>query len=642
MSTPFRINRVALATVGGPVEYSFPSALTVLAGSVGVGKSTLFELVKHGLGGDALLADVVDTSVTAVTLDIKIGDRELALTRRTSSPESNRVRVYDLQEQVQLEDHFVDRQEPSLSSLLLAAMDLPDDMRAAAKANGSTNQGARITFNDIIKYMYVSQGEINKQIAGSGDSYYQPKRKAVFEVLFDITNPQILELQSQVAKTRADWEEADRSFAVVTQFLADSRTQSRIDAERAQLAAVDQRQRAERTLDSIRAMTGPTIDRETQTLRQLLGEAEMSFAEAQTSLALLQQQKSDYSRERALLSQDIERLARMQSAGARLAEIEFAVCPRCLQSLKNRSVPAHTCRVCLQDDPVQPRSPDEASTYEQEQIAAQAQEIDNQIAALSLEIAAAAQSMESRQALISDLTQSIETRTRERITPQLQAYADATAEAAQSQALQQELEKTLLQWDRADDLERHATALKEQLEALKLELRDQEGVLERRRTEVFDELDSEFAELVATIGVPGVSTATVDRKSYLPVLNGKPFHKFSPVGGVRTATQVAYWISLMNVALRLRDTHFPAFLLMDSPRTSLNDNDDLSAALYRKLVTMADAAEGRVQVIIGDNELPATYRRDYAQLDFDYDHPTVPTVHHPGREAVQTIDTSAK
>ncbi len=55
---------------------------------------------------------------------------------------------------------------------------------------------------------------------------------------------------------------------------------------------------------------------------------------------------------------------------------------------------------------------------------------------------------------------------------------------------------------------------------------------------------------------------------------------------------------------------------------------------------MADAADGRVQVIIGDNELPADYRRDYEQINFDYDHPTVPTVRHPGRDAVTRIGFS--
>jgi hypothetical protein len=256
------------------------------------------------------------------------------------------------------------------------------------------------------------------------------------------------------------------------------------------------------------------------------------------------------------------------------------------------------------------------------------------------EIAAAQTAIEARGALVRDLSRRIDERTRDRVTPQLQVYADATAELAQASALQREVEKTLMQWDRADDLERFARSLETQLKELESELSQAEKGLSSRRTEVFDELDAEFAEIVAAIRIPGVSSAKISRSNYLPMLNGKAFEKFSPVGGVRTATQIAYWISLMNVALRRRDTRFPAFLLIDSPRTSLNDNDDLSKEVYRRLVTMVDAANGRVQLIIGDNELPSDYRRDYIQIDFDYENPTIRTVRHPGRNAVKTIGES--
>jgi len=42
--------------------------------------------------------------------------------------------------------------------------------------------------------------------------------------------------------------------------------------------------------------------------------------------------------------------------------------------------------------------------------------------------------------------------------------------------------------------------------------------------------------------------------------------------------------------------------IFDSPRTSLNNSDDLASALYRRVVTLVDAARDRLQVIIGDNE----------------------------------------
>ena len=91
------------------------------------------------------------------------------------------------------------------------------------------------------------------------------------------------------------------------------------------------------------------------------------------------------------------------------------------------------------------------------------------------------------------------------------------------------------------------------------------------------------------------------------------------------------------MALRRGDTLYPALLIIDSPRLALNEAEALSAALYRRLVTQADASPGQVQFIIADNQLPAHYRRDYAEIDFTYDTPTVSTVRHPGPAAVQPI-----
>ncbi|WP_224763401.1 hypothetical protein [Salinibacterium sp. ZJ70] len=602
-----------------------------------MGKSTLFELIKHALGGTALLAEVVRTGVLEVSVDIRIGSNRLLLTRPIDSENSSVVRVRDLTEQLDLEDHYTDKREPSISSLLLSSMGVPDDMRAASKASNSTKQGARISFADIFKYMYVSQGDINKEIAGSEDSWYTPKRKAVFELLFGLTNPSILDLQSSVARLRGEHEDAQREHAVVLQFLADSGAQSRFEADANHANAQAQIRESSAELDALREAIQPAIDRETRTLRDLLGEAEKSLAEAANAKSLTEQQRADFAAERAHVKQDIARLERMASAGERLAQIEFSVCPRCMQSLKAREAPPKLCRLCLQDDPLAVAEPSHHTTYELSHLKEQELELETQVLALAEELVLTEQTFADRSRLVEELSRAIQDRTQNRITPQLQAYTDATARLANAEGRSRQLEQILKFWDRADDLESHAAGLGTELSRLQHELDVSAGMLAKRRGEIFTELDDEFAENVAAIGVPGVRSARIDRDNYLPVLNDQALKDFSPVGGVRTATQVAYWVTLLNVALRRRDTLFPAFLLIDSPRTSLNDNDELSAALYRRLVTAADAADGRVQLIIGDNELPAAYRRDYAQMDFDYDHPTIATIPHPGREAVKTI-----
>jgi hypothetical protein len=69
-----------------------------------------------------------------------------------------------------------------------------------------------------------------------------------------------------------------------------------------------------------------------------------------------------------------------------------------------------------------------------------------------------------------------------------------------------------------------------------------------RRAALFASLDAEFQRTVFEMGIPGVTTATIDPKSYLPLLSGGSFHSFSFGGGIITAVQVAYWTSLPAAA----------------------------------------------------------------------------------------------
>lgn len=636
MTVRFRLDRVDVTTVDGEDGYAFPSPLTVLAGPVGVGKSTLFELVKYALGGNGLLAQVATEKVTDVRVEVAAGVERYALARSIDKNKAKVVRVTDLRTRERLPDHHVDGRTPSLSDLLLTALGFPTDLRAAARTTGSTNAGNRITFADLFSFMYVPQAEINSDIASSDDSYREPKRKSVFELFFRLTAPDLLRLRSELARTTAMHAEADREHQVIVEFLSSTSTESRLAAEAALQAAERDELTASTRLAELRDELDP-VDSKTQTLRDLLIDAEERQAAAKSHTERAQARLSDLASERRAVERERERLARLRDAGGRLADIEFRACPRCLQSLRARDTPHGTCRLCLQSEPAPRPGDDErqlSDVYEERQLDDQLEELEDQALLAAGELDILRQQVQDREHLARRLSADIEERTRARVSPRLQAYGDATRAQAEASSRQRELDGVLRYWDRSDDVGAAAAALRAEAASLADAIRRAETVLAERRKDVLDELDAEFAATMTSIGVPGVQTAALHRTNYLPLLNGTSFKAFSPPGGIRTATQVAYWLTLLTVALRRRDTDYPTFLLVDSPRTALNNSAALSAALYSRIVTQMDLDADRLQIVIGDNELPSAYRRDYAQIDFTYASPTIASVPHPGPTAV--------
>jgi hypothetical protein len=135
-------------------------------------------LVKYGLGCTAKLAPAAIDYVSDVTVDITIGASRLRITRSIDSRKGRTARVTDLITRERLPDHHADDGEPSLNTLLMTALGLPADMRAAARSAASSNAGNRITFADVFTFPYIPQSEINTTSPTCPDYDTYPGRAA--------------------------------------------------------------------------------------------------------------------------------------------------------------------------------------------------------------------------------------------------------------------------------------------------------------------------------------------------------------------------------------------------------------------------------------------------------------------------------
>jgi hypothetical protein len=668
VASRFRLDALHLRTSGGEVRYEFRGPLTVLAGEVGTGKSTLLEAVKYALGGRGLLTPIMQESVGNVSVEVTAGDSRFRLSRGVGRTQASEVAVTDLitREPVGLFPVVapLGRSAETLSHFLLEALGIPVlSVASGRRRSQGAGRASSLTFNDVWSFVYVDQLEIDRSIAHNRDTVREPKRRAVFELLFGLVDEEQFDLEVQLSNANRMLADAVREVATVRQFLEDTRSSDRRAVEQEHREAAATRDGAEGRLAAIEADADPgdpyvvALQDMTVVAQRRLDE----LTEEIRTLAVAQQE-----RRRALdgLRLDRRRLVRLWVADARLAAIEFQTCPRCMQQLSGRPVPTGACRLCLQpvegeltaaaetalsgegslfpDAQMERQSvADAARDAEAVDITVQETELESLLAAGEQELAILQQQLAQTQAHLDYLRQTTDERTAVFATPRLAAVRQASADLASARERLLATERTLRQWDRVADLEAVAAAAARTRDELKEQVDEAVRRSEERR-QIVATMSSDYQDTVHRLGVPGVTEAHLDPKSYLPVVGGTPFDRVSNGGGIRTALIVAYWVTLLATALREPTTLFPSILILDTPRKAMGAGEDLASRLYRQLATLTEAYEARgVQIIVADNELPSVYRKRWQELHFDYDEPAIPTVEHPGPGEVPTVESLA-
>jgi hypothetical protein len=632
MSKHLRIDKVMLNGFRRDYVFQFGSGLNIIAGPIGTGKSSLFELIKYGFGGDGVIKAEVQNSVQSVSLIVHFGETTLMLTRALGTglvtvarhPDGEMVGEFPIARRKDVED---------ISSFLLQQVDLEPVQMPSSRARPSRRK-TTFSFFDVFKYLYLPQEDIDTSVVGHTEQYYEPKRLGTFEILFGLTNEEIYrlsvglgEIKDELLRLRGE-EGTIRNFLRAVREETEETLKLRIEHLSAELEL------AEIELAQLKRQTRTAGEVSEEALADLASLEDEATQLSTSSLAA----QAELARLRAIQHQlelDLQRLDRAMSAETTLSSLQFQVCPNCQQQLRPRDIPENHCSLCLQ--PVDPEVVLDALHEERETLLRQLKETSELIEGAEGTLEASQSAHDVAVERLRRRREEVDRATRDVVSPMLSAMESLVRK---SEGISREIavsRRALLYWERLGSLEEDIAATESEEQSLneRIAAAQQEMAVARAHIQVVSEL---FDGICRDIRVPWYEGGRIDTDDYLPVLVGETsFERLS--AGVKTLVNVAYHLAALVFTLTSPTAKLPTLLMIDAPRKNLGADDDdqsIGVHLYERLAALHREHGEECQLLLADNDVPDV-ARSFVRYQLSYVEPLIVDAEHPGPDNVERI-----
>lgn len=625
MASDLQIKSVGLSGASSPHSWSFPKGVTVIVGDSGGGKTSLLNLIKYGLGGKAPITTTLAEVAKGVVIEVRAGGKNFSLRRGFHSRKS----IVSVSEGDRALGEFSTNNgqtRPWISDLLLGALGIPS-IRVPASRSSKSHRLTSVSFQDILAYCYLDQDAIDQETVNDKQSYGAgAKRPWTFELLFGIIDSEVAALEVRREELAKETEDRQQQLVSVERFVETVELPASVAEIRERLTGLDSRERelVERLAAVERDARAAIAEQNTK--RDERDEAEEKVREAGAALAELERELSEVRRAGNQLQRDLD-TAREGKAGKLVLEsLPYLVCPRCEQSLEGRQAPAGHCVVCQQSE----RDWEAADDSSERQLGEQLDETRALAAQLEDAVGEARQRLEGVRRAASDQRQAIATARDAATAPFRSAIIELQEELG---ALKGE-RRTLSAGLPIEQAVRTERRLIESSEPQIGELADQ---AQNRREELapararVEEVSNLFGEILQEFSLPWLKEAEVDLRTYLPLVNGLSLRELSS-GGMKTTTNVAYYLAVSVTGLRDREVLTPNFLMLDSIRKASGaGKQDLARSdrIYTYLQTLQELRGGSqplardFQLIVVDNDLPGKFEDTFNVMRIDPSSPLV-------------------
>lgn len=616
-----RIEHVAIANTSRSVNFS--PGLNIIQGPIATGKTNLLFLCRVLLGA-RITSLIPELSGRMVLGRVMLGDRRFDLSRTLTTTATAKVdiaevesdRTWRLPASAELPGY-----EGTFRSWLLEQLGLPE-LDVPIVPSREDSDLSPLTINDYMRYCTLRQDEIDSSVFGHNDYSVNNKRKYVFQVIYGILSVREAALRERLREVALRIRQAETEAETLEKVLADTPWANRAALERdlQKIEALIAQGRAAAAQRAARASQVP----EGVGLRRRVQHLEQEEASLRERIEAEKAAIDSLHRLRDQLVAQSARLTRSIVADKLLVDFEFIRCPRCGEPVPERGS-EDQCRLCSQRPDSQFSR--EEIINEQDRLVEQIFETDelterSKAAIEQLQTTLAAV-INSRAATSMELDASLAGF----IAEEANSIAAEASEWTKLEERRERLRDYLLLWNKLDARAADLADLREQERALvdELERSAEESPAVAHR---LHHLDATFESLLDRFNAPrfqGPGGARIDRRTYLPVIDGRRFDDLSSQG-LAVLVNVAHALAHQITNIEL-DLMLPNILLIDGLTGNLgHEGRDLERVqgVYNVLAELSEERGNRLQIVIADNDVPH-YVSSFVTLNLSDEDKLVPS-----------------
>lgn len=596
-----------------------PRSLSVIAGEISTGKTTVLEFIDYCLGSSRHPRHLeIERHVRAALLEVDIDGTVMVIERPTFTSEQiatvHRCALSELDDAHTMERRLLSPPgDPnSLSSLLLAATGLQGlQLREAPTQLQSATDP--LSFRDLMPLCFITNQRLdNKNLLLEGQHMRSLKLRQVIEIIFDIYDDQLAVMGDQLERLEQERRDLGAELMALDTFLQENNVpgQLELDARAAKLEIqlVDARTRLDELSNRMRAATTYASEARATygTLRQASGEAAARVRDRETLLRRLLPLRGQY-------AEDERKLIFFQEARQLFDPLRVHVCPACMQDLPSPvDVQAGgDCSLCRQHIAAAEEPVDIGA--ERNAVKARLQAIERYITDVEFQLGEANAAYNQAQALETVAQRKLDSDVATDLSPFLAQRDDFVRErellrAERARVGQQAQWQDGLARRRADaaQLDQGIADLKSRIAELRKNRPD--------RQTVTSDLTNRFAELLRDFGFPKLDEPTSPYLSdaFVPYVRGNRYSEIGSTGAL-TLIALAWQLTIFERAVEQGQTH-PGFLMIDSPQKNLMPESAVAGdefadpaiprRVWQHIIDWTQSMGSAAQVIIVDNRPP--------------------------------------